>query len=130
MKKLPQKVFSPFIFIAAFYCTSVFAFSSTPSETEAYIPADWSESTSAEADAQYAIDNKDFRLLGFAGRGYDIPGIDVNKKQSYIDKCGIRLFEEFSDVVRSKKQLEEMQQARNYAVRYNQVAIPACRQKN
>lgn len=126
MKKQLQKQFNVLLFTAAFYCNSALAFSSTPSEIEAYTPADWSNSTSAANDAQYAIDNKDIRLLGFARRGYDVPGIDVDKKQSYIEKCGVRVFEEFGDVVRSKKQLDEMQQAREYAIQYNQVIVTAC----
>ena len=130
MKKQLQKLFNPFLFSVIFYCTSVLAFSSTPSEIEAYTPADWSDSTSAANDARYAIDNKDFRLLGFAMRGYDVPGIDASKKQSYIEKCGIRVFDEFGDVVRSKKQLDEMQLAREYAIQYNRVIVTACRLKN
>ena len=130
MKKQLQKQFNALLFTAVFYCTSALAFSSTPSEIEAYAPADWSNSTSATNDAQYAIDNKDFRLLGFARRGYDIPGIDARKKQAYIEKCGVRIFEGFGDVVRSKKQLDEAQKAREYAIQYNQLILIACRQKN
>jgi len=68
----------------------------------------------AEDDAKIAIEHQDLGLPGLAGKGYDIPGIDAANKQRYIDSCGLRLVEEFGEVS-NRKQLEKMQQARDYA---------------
>jgi len=130
MKKQLHNNYKLFIFSALFCCTSVLAFSSTPPEAEVYIPPDWSISISAENDARYAIDNNDARLLGFATRGYDIPGVDLNEKHAYVKKCGIRVFDKFSDVIRNKKQLDDMKKAREYAAQYNQIILTACTLEN
>jgi hypothetical protein len=114
-----------FIFSIVFYSSSLLAFSSSPEETP-YTVADWENSLSAEDDAKIAIEHQDLRLLGFAGKGYDIPGINAANQQRYIDSCGLRLFEEFGDVVSNRKQLEKMQQARDYARQYNRIILTAC----
>ena len=131
MKSQTHNRFISFVFSIVLYSSSVLAFSSapmssTPEEQSPYTAADWQQSQSAEDDAKKAIEHQDLRLLGFAGRGYDIPGIDADSKQRYIDRCGLRLFEEFGDVVSNRKQLEKMQQARDYARQYNRIILTAC----
>jgi hypothetical protein len=125
MKYQTSPRFLPIIFSIVCYSSSLLAFSSYPEEPP-YTVANWENSQSAEDDAKKAIEHQDLRLLGFAGKGYDIPGIDAANKQRYIDSCGLRLFEEFGDVVSNRKQLEKMQQARDYARQYNRIILTVC----
>lgn len=102
------------------------AFSTPPEDGDDYNPADWANSKSAEDDARSAIEHNDLRLLGFAGRGSFIPGIDSSQSQDYSEKCGVRFFEEFGDVIREREQLEAMKKAKEYAKRYNKVILTGC----
>ena len=102
--------------------TKVMAFSSAP-----YEPVDWSTSDTPAEDAEYAIDNEDMRLLGFALRGYHVPGVSATDRQAYIDKCGLRLLEGFGDVVRDDAQASDMKRASAYAKEYNAVIIESCK---
>ena len=97
------------------------AFSSTP-----YQPVDWSTSETPAADAKYAIENEDMRLLGFALRGYHIPGVKAADRQRYIDKCGIRVLEGFGDVIKDETQASNMKRASAYAREYNAAIIARC----
>jgi len=126
MKKRLLTKITPLILTASFYCTSTLAFSSSPENNEDYRPADWTKSDSAEDDAKNAIAHNDLRLLGFAGRGSMIPGLDLTQIQDYSDKCGVRYFTEFSDVIREREQLEQMTRAKEYAVKYNKVILSSC----
>ncbi len=110
--------------LLAFVSTPLLAFSSAP---EAYTPANWAESHSATNDAKHAIDNDDSRLLGFAGRGFNIPGVNNEYVEALIKKCGVRYFEEFSDVIRDRSEIQQRQKASAYAVEYNQLILGACR---
>ena len=102
------------------------AMSSAPEIDPNYNPANWEKSASATDDAIYAVKNNDLRLLGFALRGYSVPGVESGTKQKYIDKCGIRIFENFGDVVRGGGQLLQMKQAREYAQEYNAIILDSC----
>ena len=73
-----------------------------------------------------SIRNNDLRLLGFAGRGRNIPGIDSTESQDYRKKCGVRFFDEFGDVIRERAQLEQMKKAKEYAIEYNEVILTSC----
>ena len=55
-----------------------------------------------------------------------IPGVDSTQIQNYSDKCGVRYFDEFSDVIREREQLEQMTRAKEYAVKYNRVILTSC----
>jgi len=101
--------------------TQLMAFSSPP-----YQPVDWSTSETPAEDAEYAVENKDMRLLGFALRGYHIPGVKAADRQLYIDKCGIRVLEGFGDVIRDETQASDMKRASAYAREYNAVIIAKC----
>ena len=111
------------------FALDVYAMSQSPNdemESRPYTPSSWNENSIAENDATRALANADFRLLAFATRGTDIPGIDASLRQAYRERCGIRFIEGFGDVVRSEKQLENMKLAREYAARYNAVIIAGC----
>lgn len=114
------------VFCALLLSSSVMAFSMSPEADKPYSPANWETSESAVDDAKIAVENDDFRLLGFALRGYSVPGIDNKSTQDYIDRCGIRVFDEFGDVLKEKNQLERMGQARDYARAYNQIIKEHC----
>ena len=118
------------LFSGVLYSTSALAFSSPPAETEDYQPADWATSQSAEDDAKKAIENNDLRVLGFALKGYSIPGIEASQYRDYVNTCGIRVFKEFGDVVRGRDQVEQIKQAREYASKYNAVIVKSCAPAN
>jgi len=82
-----------------------------------------------EEDARTALDKGDLRLLGFALRATVVPGIAAVDRQSMIDTCGVRLIKGFGDVIRSDKQATAMQQAHEYAERYNAVVSKNCLMK-
>ncbi len=126
MNKLLSTKFSLLLILNFFYSSSVFSMSEIPEDSNNYQPADWSKSQSAEIDANIAIENNDLRLLGFAGRNHNIPGVSSSEVQNVIDKCGIRYFEEFGDVVKSNNQLTLMKQARDYALQYNTAILETC----
>ncbi len=113
-----------------FYSTTCLALSSTPPETAEYAPRDWKNSQSAQEDAHYAIENSDLRLLAFAARGANIPGLSADKKEVYSKQCGIRFFEEFSDVIRDKSEADNRKQAAVYARQYNAVILESCKTAN
>lgn len=115
-----------YIFCFLLYSATAQSFSTSPENSENYSPANWQESTSAENDAKNAIVNNDNRLLGFAGRGYTIPGVDSSLAENYSEKCGVRLFEEFSDVIRNREQAEQMSKASEYAIEYNKIILSNC----
>lgn len=114
------------IVCSLFYSASILAFSTAPDDDKSYSPAKWQDSLSARDDAETALQHQDYRLMAFAGRGYDIPGIDIEQSQSYAEKCGTRYFEEFSDVIRNQEQLVQMRKARQYATAYNEVILTSC----
>ncbi|MCK4674655.1 MAG: hypothetical protein KAT61_01975 [Gammaproteobacteria bacterium] len=118
---------TPHILSSIFFSTSALAFSSPPESTDSYSPAEWSSSQSAKNDARDAIEHDDLRLLRFAGRGQNIPGVDNTQTQQYSDRCGIRLFDEFGDIIREREQLEMMKKAREYALEYNEVILTRCK---
>lgn len=121
---------NPYILCIVFCSASVHAFSPSPENSENYSPVDWASSDSAKNDAIYAIEHNDLRLLGFAGRNHKIPGIDSSRSQDYRDKCGIRFFEEFGDVIREREQLDQMIKAKEYAIEYNRVILTRCTLSN
>ena len=126
MKKPLSDKLASLLFSTVFFSTAAFSFSSSPENTENYTPADWTNSQSAENDAKNAIKNNDLRLLGFAGRSASVPGVDSSDAQRYTDKCGIRYFAEFGDVVKGNNQLIEMKQASDYAKKYNATILGTC----
>ncbi len=110
------------------YSTPLLAFSPAPEHDDAYAPAIWQSSASATNDANDAIRHDDFRLLGFAGRGGNIPGINNAQLQTYKERCGVRFFKEFGDVIRERKQLDQMKKAKRYAADYNRIILTSCLQ--
>jgi hypothetical protein len=96
------------------------------STTHPYRPAKWNENSDPEADAELALENNDHRLLAFALRATQIPGIEADQVNAYSEHCGIRFMKKFGDVIRSDDDLERMKQAREYALRYNAAILSKC----
>ena len=126
MNKKPLLRLNPYIFCLLFYSTTALAFSPAPENSENFSPASWADSDSAENDARDAIKHDDLRLLAFAGRNYNIPGLNRDQMQDASEKCGVRYFDEFGDVIREREQLEQMKKAKQYAIEYNRVILTRC----
>lgn len=86
----------------------------------------WLDAADPQADANQAVKQQDFRLLGLATRSVNIPGIPTDDILKYEEACGVQLIEGISDVVRSDEHLRLMQKARSYALKYNAVIKLYC----
>ena len=86
----------------------------------------WLDAADPQADANQAIKQDDFRLLGIATRAVNIPGISKADLLKYEEACGVQLIEGISDVVRSDEHLRLMQKARSYALKYNAIIKTHC----
>ncbi len=86
----------------------------------------WLDTADPQADANQAIKQNDFRLLGLATRSVNIPGIKKEDMLTYEEHCGVQLIEGVSDVVRSDEHLRLMQKARSYALKYNAIIKTHC----
>lgn len=92
-----------------------------------YKPAKWHDTAIPENDAAFALKNNDYRLLAFALRATNVPGIKPEQVQAYHKQCGLRFLKNFGDVFRSAEDLKRMKQAREYALRYNAVITSECK---
>jgi hypothetical protein len=86
----------------------------------------WLDAADPQADAEQAVKQSDFRLLGLATRSVNIPGITREQSLKYEERCGVQLIEGISDVVRSDEHLRLMQKARSYALKYNAIIKTHC----
>lgn len=87
----------------------------------------WLKKADATMDAEKAIANGDFRLMGIPLRHTVIPGIEVKMSRQYALKCGVNLMQGISDTVRSEKDIELSQKAYQYAEDYNAVVKKHCK---
>ncbi len=86
----------------------------------------WVEDANPQQDAEDALQRNDFRLLGLPQRSVSIPGVPLEKMQQYEIKCGVRLVDGFSDVVRSNEHLRLMKAVHQYALQYNAIIKQRC----
>ncbi|MEM7563778.1 MAG: hypothetical protein AAF353_12110 [Pseudomonadota bacterium] len=86
----------------------------------------WLDAADPQSDANQAVKQQDFRLLGLATRAVNIPGISKADMIKYEESCGVQLIEGISDVVRSDEHLRLMQKARSYALKYNAIIKTHC----
>lgn len=107
--------------------SSVMAMSMSPDNEQ--ISEDSGLNQAPETAARMALKKGDFRLLGIATRVTSIPGVPTHDRQLAIETCGVRLMEGLGDVIRSDDELATMQQAFDYAQKYNQLVIVACFKK-
>jgi len=87
----------------------------------------WLDNADPQADAEQAVKQQDFRLLGLATRSVNIPGVERDDMLKYEEACGVQLIEGISDVVRSDEHLRLMQKARSYALKYNAIIKLHCK---
>ena len=86
----------------------------------------WLDAADPQADANQAVKQQDFRLLGLATASVNIPGVSKEETLKYEESCGVQLIEGVSDVVRSDEHLRLMQKARSYALKYNAIIKTHC----
>jgi hypothetical protein len=86
----------------------------------------WIEDADAQRDAKQALAQNDFRLMGLTPRVLVIPGVDSSRTRDYELKCGIRLIDGVTDVVRSQEHLRLMKLAHTYALQYNSIVKQRC----
>jgi hypothetical protein len=79
-------------------------------------------------DAEFAISNKDLRLLAFGGRVVSIPGLDAKRYPVALlrETCGYRILKGISDTLRIGEPTDLRTKAYEYASQYNQQIIQAC----
>jgi hypothetical protein len=85
----------------------------------------WLYYADPKADANFAIDKQDFKLLIFAGRDSSYPGLE-GEASVLIEQCGYRLLTNTRDTLKSKNELSSRKQLYQYAVTYNQLMTAAC----
>jgi hypothetical protein len=86
----------------------------------------WLPYADPRADANFAIEKRDFTLLAFAGRATTFPGIE-DQSSILQQQCGYRLLANSSDALRSESELSLRKQLYQYAKTYNQMVSAACR---
>ena len=89
----------------------------------------WLNYADPKADANLAIEKKDFTLLAFAGRVTSFPGIE-GETSTLQQQCGYQLLANSSDALRSQSELSLRKQLYQYAGTYNQLVSTACRKYN
>ena len=83
----------------------------------------WVEKADAVADANTAIEKKDFRFLGIAGYTITFPGIPQEKQQELTNKYGSIIIEGTGDVVEGEEHIRLISLAKAYAETYNAFII-------
>lgn len=78
------------------------------------------QTANAVDDANIAIRNNNFTLIGFDQRGLVVPGIKQQQIKQLKPPCSVTRIDGMGDVVRSPKHLEKMQKVRRYSTLYNQ----------
>jgi len=86
----------------------------------------WLKDADPQRDARQALQNGDLRMMGLPQRAIIIPGVPVEKMRQYELKCGVKLINGVSDMVRSQQHLQLMKQAHQYALQYNALIKPHC----
>lgn len=80
-------------------------------------------------DVQQAVSNQDFHLYSLGGRVPNFPGIDSNEQDELVAKCGKRIMENTSDVIKREEDFKRLEIAFEYAKQYNKKMQKFCKQK-
>jgi hypothetical protein len=107
-------------------CLALGACATDPAMGEHERKLSWIENADPQADAREALERNDFRLVGLTPRTLVIPGVDSAQTRNYELKCGVRLIDGFTDVVRSQEHLRLMKLAHTYALQYNSIVKLRC----
>lgn len=89
----------------------------------------WLESADAEADAERAIVEQNFRLKAIAGRGMMIPGIETGDKNQAKHKCGIDYMKGMGDAIKGDEHRKWWKKGQAYAKAYNTIVAKFCLHK-
>ncbi len=85
----------------------------------------WLDYADAKADANLAIQNRQFHLLAFAGRAMSFPGLEP--EQVHLkNQCGYQVLANSSDALTSTKQHQQRKALYQYAATYNRLVSAAC----
>src|SRR5574340_673098 len=79
----------------------------------------WVENADPIKNANHAIETKDYRFLGIAGRGVAVPGLPDGLYWEYTKKYGINVIKGTSDNVWGEEHLRLIRLATKYAETYN-----------
>lgn len=119
MKSYPQNATTIYLlsFILLFSCAQA----SNPADN-----TNWLDTADPVEDANNAIKNKDYRLLGLAMRAIKVPGVKSENQTSLIEKCGVRLLQGSGDIIRGEADLQMKKTLHIYARNYNNILKKAC----
>jgi hypothetical protein len=131
--RIPFLIFAIAISCVSIGCsqTNTATLSQTSVTTQANQTADlkWLIYADPKADANLAIEKRDFTLLAFAGRATTFPGID-DESSTLQQQCGYRLLANSSDALHSENELSLRKQLYQYAATFNQLVAVACQKSN
>lgn len=102
----------------------------SPKEREAVTALGWLRKADADRDAADSIQRGDLRLLAMASRGPNMPGVPAESASKAKSVCGIRYLEGSTDAVAGEVHMQLLQQAFDYAVKYNKLLLEACLNRN
>ena len=105
-------ILSSFFFINACAMNSSF----TPEHS---LNVEYMQSANAINDAQTAISNNNFTLIGFDQRGLVIPGVKGDQVKSVQKNCLVQGINGMGDVVKSDQHLKQMKKVSAYSKTYN-----------
>lgn len=90
---------------------------------------EWLEYADAKAEANFAIQKKDFHLLAFNAKGISVPGIklDFISLDELEKHCGLKILANSGDEIQSQAALNWRKKLFSYAEQYNQIVFSACR---
>ena len=71
-------------------------------------------------DINKAVAKRDFRLYSLGGRVPNLPGINNNELEELTSKCGKRIMENTSDILKQDEDLKQLELAYQYAKNYNE----------
>jgi hypothetical protein len=98
----------------------------SPQEREAVSALSWLQHADAEHDAAQAGKQGDTRLYLMASRSPTLPGIPVEQAETAKASCGTRILPGSTDMVQGETHLRLLQQARDYAAKYNRLILATC----
>lgn len=91
--------------------------------------SNWLDYADAKADANIALEKGDTRLLAFANRALNLPGIEPSLHKKLMDSCGYRVLSGTGDMLIMGEKPEHRSMLRAYAKIYNQQVAAACQAK-
>ena len=89
------------------------------------------EYADAKAEANFAIQKRDFHLLALNTKALSVPGIDLNNYAlaELEQQCGLRILANSGDEITDEDELAMRKKLFAYAAQYNQLVLIACKDK-